>query len=125
MKEIIERLSLLKGTDKEVDEAIAAALVGVEIEWSNVRQRNVYHADGLWVSIGEIKPYTASIDAAMSLVPEGWTVARIAQNDDKSWFVELREGFLTSYNRVAMSPLKTSTPAIALCIAALKARDNE
>lgn len=63
------------------------------------------------------------LDAALMLVPEGWTVATISQNDDKSWFAELREGFLTSYNRVALSPVKSSTPA--LCIAALRAQQKE
>ena len=59
----------------------------------------------------------------MTLVPEGWILANIGQNDDKSWYAELREGYRTSYNRVAVSDLKTPTAALALCIAALKAKD--
>lgn len=124
MKEIIERL--LTGTGREADALIARA-IGWACVMKDPQAENHWYCWRKEYRSGEWMPlprYTASIDAAMTLVPEGWTVAHITQNDDKSWFVELREGFLTSYTRVVMSPLKTSTPAIALCIAALKARDN-
>lgn len=66
--------------------------------------------------------YSFSIDAALTLVPEGWIVAQLGQGDDGSWFCELRAGHRTSYRRVAMSPVKCPTPALALCAAVLKAR---
>lgn len=105
MNDLITRLEHAYGPDRELDRAIHIrdGLLGV----------------GMY---GDHPRYTASIDAALTLVPEGWTVATICQNDDKSWFAELREGFLTSYNRVALSPVKSSTPALALAAAALKAR---
>ena len=75
----------------------------------------------------EFPRWTESVDAALSLVPEGWTVASIGQNDDKTWHVELREGYRTSYNRVVIAPdnYKAATPALALATAAMKARGDE
>lgn len=74
-----QRVASLAGPDREVDEAIQCALVGAEIEWSNIRQSNCYYRDGHWVNIGEINLYTASLDAAMTLVPEGWKVDYIQE----------------------------------------------
>ena len=67
--------------------------------------------------------YTASLDAAMSLVPSGWNIATAAgQNDNGTWFSELRRGYRTSYDAVALSSLKCATPALALTAACLRAR---
>ena len=76
---------------------------------------------------GQMPFYTTSLDAALTLVPDGWTVARISQTDRKGWNVELREGYLSSYNRVVIAPYKYNapTPALAMCAAALKAREAE
>ncbi len=70
--------------------------------------------------------YTSSIDAALTLVPEGWTVARINQNDNYTWACELRKGHLTSFDKVVFGGKKHAdpTPAIALVIAALRARKS-
>jgi len=71
LRSLAEQVEALSGPSPEVDEAIHAALAGAEIEWQDYQKRNAYHRDGHWVSIGPIPPYTASIDSAMSLVPEG------------------------------------------------------
>jgi len=71
----------------------------------------------LFGKMAAIKPYTASLDAAMMLVPEGWSwtvdaVGRascFAPNEPKPW---PRTGGLAT------------TPALALCAAALRARAN-
>ena len=67
--------------------------------------------------------YTASIDAALTLVPEGW-----------GWKADCGLGFGHSFTvgHVGVNKLfdrpegwgKAATPAIALCIAALKARES-
>lgn len=64
---------------------------------------------------------TRSVDDALALVPEGWTVARMVEQDDKSWFVELRKGFLTSYGDVVLTDRNRnlSLPR-AICLAILK-----
>ena len=64
--------------------------------------------------------YTASIDAALTLVPEGW-----------DWSVVLAERFedknpascqVIQRGRLKFHTTHAATPALALCIAALKAR---
>lgn len=69
--------------------------------------------------------YTASIDAAMTLVPEGWESIELRRTDDGEWRAALAgndahfmaedpdEFFVESGNH--------ATPALALCAAALKA----
>lgn len=64
------------------------------------------------------------IDATLiGMIPAGWTLAKLVQADDKSWFCEMREGFLTSYNRVILSETRyekgrpqTPTAAIKDCL---------
>lgn len=72
-------------------------------------------------------PYTASLDSALALVAErlpGWTIARMSQDDNGLWFVELREGFATSYTKVKLvGPVQSL--AIALLIALLRALEAE
>jgi hypothetical protein len=89
---LLERVREATGPDRDIDQAIREAIDGKMME----RQL-------LW---RETFPYSASIDASLALVERllpGWTIASMSQQDDKTWFCELREGFLTSYNRVAMS----------------------
>ncbi|WP_300379547.1 hypothetical protein [Henriciella sp.] len=67
--------------------------------------------------------YTQSLDAALALVEEklpGWAVANLAQQDDRTWWAELRRGQLTSYTGVAAA-MTAPTPALALLIALLTA----
>jgi len=74
--------------------------------------------------------YTRSLDAALVLVERklpGWTVANLSQQDNRTWFAELREGFLTSYSRAVFTQRTgpenrfPPTPALALIAALLRA----
>ena len=66
--------------------------------------------------------FLESLDAAMSLVPSGWNIATAAgQNDNGTWFSELRRGYRTSYDAVALSSLKCASPAHAQTAASLRA----
>jgi hypothetical protein len=70
--------------------------------------------------------WSDSVDAARALVERllpGWVVAQLGQNDDKTWWVELRQGYRTSYDNVAH--WMSATPALALIAAALSARIAE
>mgnify|MGYP003393035213 CR=1 FL=1 len=76
-------------------------------------------------------PYTTSIDAALTLVPEGWTghlmwqsVAPGAKalNMADCWF--LRHGHPIDAAKEDIRNVIGATPAIALYIAALKARST-
>jgi hypothetical protein len=75
---------------------------------------------------GTAKPvplYTRSLDAAMKLMPEGWTIHRLGQITDcqggfGGWIGEIYRA------RDAMIPYPSSAPAasapLAICIAALR-----
>jgi hypothetical protein len=77
---------------------------------------------------GTAKPvplYTRSIDAALSLLPEGWTIHRLSQlSDCRGGF----GGWIGEIYRAsdAMIPYPSSAPAasapLALCIAAMRVR---
>jgi hypothetical protein len=77
---------------------------------------------------GTMKPvplYTRSLDAALSLVPDGWTIHRLGQISNcqggfGGWIGEIYRA------RDAMIPYPSSAPAasapLAICVAALRVR---
>lgn len=67
-----------------------------------------YHIAGGATAVG--KSYTASLDAAMTLVPEGWF--KLHPDSLKGWAAL---GIVGPWSHAA-------TPALALCAAALRAR---
>lgn len=118
MKDLIERLERATGPDSELDEAIALVL-----GWTHQKMRG--DAKPYWRKPGVteyymrsiVPAYTASLDAALTLVPEGWMwdvsssgCAWIMRNDDSICDSQIVIGGVKS-------------PAIALCIAALRARE--
>lgn len=60
--------------------------------------------------------YTTSIDAALTLVPDGWNWHLITEFDG------INAAVFPPGNAVDYPDVTASTPALALCIAALKAR---
>jgi hypothetical protein len=73
---------------------------------------------------GEYFSYSRSLDAALSLLPSGWFVQIRGPNGDLGWFVEAApEPFIETADE---KPLGVSayakTLAIALCVAAIRAR---
>lgn len=118
---LAERVERLDGADREVDEAIQAAILGATIEWSAFRQCNVYHKDGRWVSIGAVPAYTASLDAAMGLVPATsfWRIGHDA--DDPSGFTAQSSYELAEPILLGFVTATAATPALALTSAALRA----
>jgi hypothetical protein len=112
---LIERLEAATGPDRELDLdlALAVGLLTSPLE------------RGCWVDPGECidggkeadgttfvaLAYTASIDAALALVPEGaiWMVS----TEEPGPYAAIEGGYCAY-----MAP----TPALAICIAALKAR---
>lgn len=101
MTKLSERVERLEGPDREIDRAIAEA---IGIGW--------YYSQGN----PEFR-YTASLDAAMSLVPEGY-----------SWILYSDGSCEVGPTPIAGSMMDAeftadaATPAIALCAAALKSR---
>lgn len=68
----------------------------------------------IWSSV--VPRWTTSVDAAMTLIPDGWTVSSIRQ-DSIHWYVILMGDECTEGS--------SRTLPLAICIAALKAMDVE
>jgi hypothetical protein len=132
--DLIARLEAATGEDVNIDFALQDAVYGrnsrVFPAYVDPRSYAVPDGNGGWVRVMRpsgiaatydryVPRYTASLDAALTLVPEGW-----------EWTVRGRphgDG-LASIGRAWESGSDTviaATPALALCIAALRARANE
>lgn len=99
--DLIEKLEKATGPDRKLDSAIVDFLVGMPR-----------------TAIGGDARYTSSIDAALTLVPEGarvWLELNTADFKPHGAWVGGDYSHRKNYSR-------TATPAIALCIAALRAR---
>ena len=122
--DLAARVEGLAGPDREVDEAIQCTIHGATAEMQR-HGHNAYHKNGRWISIGKILSYTASIDAAMTLVPEGfyWDVAKGVRRANKGPY------WASCYNDAMLAEMIDSdpvipgnTPALALTAASLRAR---
>jgi hypothetical protein len=110
---------------RDLNFQIRRALAGEPIEFETcwTAQQAVRWANGDSSDERKTPVYTASLDAALTLVPEGWTFANLSQSDRKGWWCELRQGYLTSYDKVAFGgQLENASPALAVAAAALRAR---
>jgi hypothetical protein len=94
----------------------------------SAKEGSEYLDYGIQRLFGTMKPvplYTRSLDAALSLVPEGWTIHRLGQVSNcqggfGGWIGEIYRA------RDAMIPYPSSAPAasapLAICVAALRVR---
>ncbi len=106
--ELAERCEKAEGPDRELDARIHYEMMGLS---------TVYSIDDFLVSdISKNHPkrYTASLDAALTLVPEGWWVQHLGKITTGWWCRLGIEGRSLMY--------VAKTPALALCAAALRAR---
>jgi hypothetical protein len=111
MMELIERLEALDGTDRNVDAALAR-LDG----WQEIANNGTWAKDyGGEVGVRYLisaPNFTGSLDAALTLVPEGHgAVSGSMSTLGSSFRIEKPYAFGNA-----------KLPAIALCIAALRAR---
>lgn len=119
MNDLIERLKKATGPDRELDALIEQTLPGV-LPHPDKRMTVGYvisgdshprygHAGQAYLAA----PYTRSLDAAITLVPKdrGWM---LAQYENGACWAEVGDDW----------QFQGATPAIALCIAALKARQE-
>lgn len=136
LAQLIAKLEAASEGSRELDAAMFRA-IGAPLpdKFANLNLELTWGPDGsAYMPVGEMQvryeppAYTTSLDAIVALIERklpGWTLARLGQNDDKTWYAELREGYLTSYDRVASSSYRPgsrpATPALALCIAFLRA----
>lgn len=126
MHDLVERLRKLEGPCRETDARIelsrrsflfgAATVAGFAIA-----------SDG-WLVRGDEQfrapAYTASIDAALTLVPEGWAWRVMLDGTKLTPRAELAEPVITDFGPGVglRAQVCGATPAIALCIASLLAR---
>lgn len=128
MEELIQKLEKLEGPDRYADEAIALArgLVPEGDGWvksgPQTWHKNLRWEPGCKFDASYQPPnYTASLDAALTLVPEGWGWLIDGGHPPAGYVVELDEGKLPPKQITGIH----KSPAIALCIAALKARAHK
>jgi hypothetical protein len=114
LEALADRCKTATGPDRDLDCAIAAAVGWREIELPH-GSRYCISPDGRECSHGLIAyapRFTASLDAAMTLVPEGW------------WWVADGHARASLFREDAADQIisKAATPSLALCSAALRAR---
>jgi hypothetical protein len=118
---LAEKVEGAEGADRGLDAAIADA-----IGWwpDGYTRHDVHGPDRRWTPSGAAVPHrvdcsewTASLDAALTLVPEGWHT-RMATQDRHSgrWQWVLRGSFGVE------CAARAATPALALTAAALRAQ---
>ena len=128
--ELIARLEAATGPCRELDAAIALAKGWIQYgpNWFTPPNLTVKHHKS------ELPRYTASIDAALTLVPANalwgvkalWDQGPDANGGPKAYrgsvdVYEVRDGLFWKDNHLSLAP----TPALAICIAALKARSHD
>jgi hypothetical protein len=111
---LANRCEQATGPDSELDKRLGRA-----IGWhpAGVDGR-LLQGDAAWLYENKCPAYTASLDAATMLVPEGcgWSVHRYASG------LRARAGVYIDDGRDKGHYLNAATPALALCSAALRAR---
>lgn len=136
--DLAERCEKTEGPDRELDAAIYAHLnPPLPPAENDLEPPPGFGCDGFLADQFWGFHYTASIDAALTLVPEGWQVAAIEQDwRTRLWRAQLiptpSPGLIAAFDEgrtvgwgtadSAESGLATvATPAFALCAAALRA----
>ena len=116
---LAERCEATTGPSDELQFAIGDA-VGATIERAPF--------DGAGRGVRDCPPYTHSLDAAMTLVPEGWRVVNFAESEPDVPPEELRQRPWTAMLKLPADDFRAkwakayaATPALALCAAALRA----
>lgn len=121
--ELIERLEKATGPDCDLERDICIEVTpGVKdagrIDRGEFGVFGWWPKDTAYQSARRSPHYTASIDAALTLVPKGWCWGLFDEPNAWLWPTPQRD-------LLAGIQSKGATPAIALCIAALKARRSE
>lgn len=119
MNDLITRLEVASRGDRDLDMDIAKALGFRPIATiRGVQIHNPQQPSGVsW----DLPHYTTSVDAALKMVPPEWRVYAIQEHhvdQPVEWFAGLDRRREHKKSMIGHAP----TPALALCIAALKAR---
>ncbi len=113
-EELAARVEALDGPDREVDRHLARV-----VGWhpAGVDDR-LLKGDAAWLYENSCPAYTASLDAAMTLKPQGWRLVGLSEHLAPLPHCKARLQFW--YDE---SHGQAATPALALCAAALRARE--
>lgn len=111
MKDLIERLEKAAGPDRELDAAIRVRVLKGAFPDETIEQRMEYSR-----KYGQ--HYTSSIDDALTLLPVSSWDHLVAFKCGIGWYAFIKAPDLTIWE----SDFDRTSGAIALCIAALKAR---
>ena len=128
MTKLADKIEALEGPSWEVDAEIMCHIGRAEVRDGSLYRMHP-QVGSTHMLVHSPTPYTASLDAAMTLVPEGWckTVADYwCESDDKPpFFADC--GDLPAVKRgdkdAVIVEAYANTPALALCAAALRARE--
>jgi len=124
---LIERLEKLDGPSREVDAEIAKKVGLLDANLSGDDLAIAVAAADEFEEEHSPPRYTESVDAALTLKPEVWRVFALQEQ-----YLSVSGGYggwVCGLDRVGPGEQviseKAPTPAIALCIAALRARDHD
>lgn len=132
LQELIERVERASGPDREIDALIFRAIgeplptqfgpLGIALEWDEDGVSATVPIDDMRVHFTP-PAYTASLDAAMMLVPDMWHWSLYDTNGfvgpDRMAVAQLEP---ENYDTEQLMEGQSITPALALCAASLKAR---
>lgn len=130
MDELIARIEAASGPDRELDCRILCADKNWHFRKMIVPENNASHvsfrtSDGD-KSLYYTPKYTASVDAALTLVPDGmlWMVTNTGVDDPHKPDFSKATAVVADWRRSASEggDRSAATPALALCAAALRAR---
>lgn len=118
--------------DRELDAEIAVALFGGEIVWKTAnwtmdshparRIASTAHVGGFANTF--VPAYTASLDAAMTLIPPGWYYVMGQRGRGLGYFATLEMGSGLYTGRVSQEHLVQVRAVVAACLKALMAKDQ-
>lgn len=129
MDDLIKKLEAATGPDREIDLHIFAVLNRpdpiAKIDWGCIGDRVTY-GTGEWEYCADWPMFTFSVDAALTLVPEGWAIHTIhggqIKDGKQGWAVNICVNGNNMDDLMVEREHLDERPAIAICIAALKAR---
>lgn len=121
--ELAERVEAAEGPDRELDREIAREQVYWILHGMG-EEKAAEIADAMAGARldADLDAYTASLDAALTLVPEGWPVFHLfnCHLGPDRWIWEADLAPQRSYANILRG--QAATPALALCAASLRAR---
>jgi hypothetical protein len=126
--EVIERLRVATTGSRDLDVMICAAVYGFNRDHRSSSDSSVSVLGALAAlrGLNYAKHYTTSLDIAQTLVPTGWnwqlrTLYRGGENISRAIVANDSIGFVKDDE---YGEAEAATPALALCMAALRARSG-